>query len=598
MIKLLGLIPIIKGPFAPEALSYFSINQVSRGDLVKIPLRGKIAYAIVDKAESVREKKASLKKGGFRLKPIKSVVREKFLSEDWFGILDKMSQRILIPPSAILSSILPKAILSNPKSDFKDPEVELRIHKKSAIKGAFEDRAYYLRGLVREHFARKKSLLIITPRIDSIKRLGSELGQGIEPHIFSFYSALSPKQYQADYNGALAAEHPVLILGTPQILFFDRPDLETLVLEEEGSRFWRDKGFFSLDFRIAAEIIAETKKLKLLFSDQILRVETIYKSEVGLIEAINTLTGRIQSSVESKIAELKKTETFSWISNDLAQEIKEGLSRNDSILLFANRKGYSSFTICQDCSLPQLCPNCSIPLVLHKIQDARKFICHHCLKIQEIPERCQYCESWRLKDYGLGIEKVAEEFKQIFPKANSANVVIATESILSSLIKFDLIAVISVDNLFTIPDFRINETIFRLVAELKSRAKKKFILQTRLDANKLIEDAVSGNLAEFYRDEVEARKNFGYPPFVTMIKLSSENKNLSQLKKDDGTALLALKDYNPISFPAFREKIKGRYRWNILLKIADGGWPDGKLRDILENLSPIWQISVDPESII
>ena len=620
--KVLEVIPITRGIFASGTLSYFSIKPVSRGDLVKISLRNKETSAIVGKVADVSDEKVALKKSGFKLKPIKAVICEKFFSDDWFKILEKLSRTLLIPSHAILSSILPKAILANPKSDFgKLTEVglrkHLREHCKYALKGSFEDRVDYFRGIIREHFARKKSLMVITPRIDNIEKLKNLLGRGIDDYIFCFSSELAAKKYLLEYDKALREAHPILIIGTPQVLFLDRPDLETLVIDEESSRLWRDRGFFSLDFRRVAEIVSEEKKLKLFFSDQVLRIETIYKAEMGLIEAKNTISGRIQDSVETKIIEMLKTENFFWISDDLSREIKDSLRRGEKILLFANRKGYSSFTICQDCSRPQLCSNCSVPLVLHKIRDARKFICHHCFKVQEVPTSCQSCGSWRLKDYGLGIEKVAEEFSKLFPKAefecqrsdlevprgrtahNSEKVVIGTEAIFSHPeTSFDLVAVISIDNLFTIPDFRINETIFRLIIELKQRAKKKFILQTRLNDNKLIKDAVSGNISGFYQDEIEARKNFGYPPFAAVIKLSYGSKDLGSLKKEGEKALSVLKDYNPISFPAFHEKINGLYRRNILLKMPNGWRRDDKLQPLLENLSGIWQVSVDPESII
>lgn len=600
--KVLEVIPITRSVFAPEMLSYFSIKPVSRGDLVKISLRNKETSAIVEKVADVSDEKVALKKSGFKLKPIKTVICEKFFSDDWFKILEKLSRSLLIPPHAILSSLLSKAIFSSANSKSgPDGTVEagLRENGKYALKGLFEDRVDYFRGIIREHFARKKSLMIVTPRIDSIEKLKNLLGRGIDEYIFCFSSELAAKKYLLEYYKALREAHPILIIGTPQVLFLDRPDLETLVIDEESSRLWRDRGFFSLDFRRVAEIVSEEKKLKLFFSDQVLRIETIYKSEIGLIEAKNTISGRIRGSVETKTIEMPKTENFFWISDDLSREIKNSLHRGEKILLFVNRKGYSSFTICQDCSRPQLCPNCSVPLVLHKIKDARKFICHHCLKAQEVPISCQSCGSWRLKDYGLGIEKVAEEFSKLFPKAKFEDVTISTEAIFSDPeTSFDLVAVISIDNLFTIPDFRINETIFRLIIELKSRAKRKFILQTRLKDNKLIKDAVSGNISGFYQDEIEARKNFGYPPFTTVIKLSYESKDLSSLKKEGEKALSVLKDFDPISFPAFHEKINGLYRRNILLKIPDGGRTDDKLQLLLKNLSGIWQVSVDPESII
>ena len=131
--KVLEVIPITRGIFAPGTLSYFSIKPVSRGDLVKISLRNKETFAIVEKVADVSDEKVALKKSGFKLKPIKAVICEKFFSDDWFKILEKLSRSFLIPPRAILSSLLPKAILANPKSDFgKLTEVGLRKHLREA----------------------------------------------------------------------------------------------------------------------------------------------------------------------------------------------------------------------------------------------------------------------------------------------------------------------------------------------------------------------------------------------------------------------------------------------------------------------------------
>ena len=152
--KVLEVIPITRGIFASGTLSYFSIKPVSRGDLVKISLRNKETSAIVGKVADVSDEKVALKKSGFKLKPIKAVICEKFFSDDWFKILEKLSRTLLIPSHAILSSILPKAILANPKSDFgKLTEVglrkHLREHCKYALKGSFEDRVDYFRGIIR-----------------------------------------------------------------------------------------------------------------------------------------------------------------------------------------------------------------------------------------------------------------------------------------------------------------------------------------------------------------------------------------------------------------------------------------------------------------
>ena len=160
----------------------------------------------------------------------------------------------------------------------------------------------------------------------------------------------------------------------------------------------------------------------------------------------------------------------------------------------------------------------------------------------------------------------------------------------------------SLDYLFTIPDFRINETVFRLITGLKTRARKKIILQTRLLENKLFEYAMSGNVSSFYQDEIKSREALSYPPFSILIKLSREDKNLSALETEEKKAIKFLGEFSPQAFPAYRQKIRNQFRWNILLKIEPvlieskiGG---ERLRSVLEQLSGMWHISVDPNSII
>ena len=584
-----------------ETLSYYSIKPLERGDLVKINFRNKDTFAIVCDSADLKEEKFDLKNRKYKLKPIKSVIKEKFFSESWFRIMEELAKNYFIPETAFLPSFIPKALLSS-NIEIKGSAQGAERHQKYAIKGSHDERNQVLRGIIREHFARKKSVIIVAPRIENINKLSEELSRGVEDYVFGFSSKLTPKKYLELYNKALSEEHAVLIIGTFQSLFFDRPDVETIIVEEEGSRLWREREGFPFDLRKVAEVIAEIKQLKIIWSDEILRAETIYKAERGLIEASNLLVGRIPSAIETKLIEVTKPKNtdekipFTWISKELENEISDSIKNNDKILLYVNRKGYSSFTLCQDCGRPQLCPNCSTPLALHKKSD-RKFLCHHCLKSGEVGNECQYCNSWKMKDYGLGIEKVQEEFSRLFP--NAENVTIATEKIFSEPHQhFDLVAVISLDYLFSIPDFRINETIFRLVGELKSRAKKKFILQTRLEDHKVLSDALAGNISSFYQEEIKSRDELGYPPFSKLIKLVREDRNLSLIKNEEQKILEVLQLYKPASFPAFHEKLKNKYRWNILLKLPPHKWPDETLRNILANIHPAWQIVVDPDSII
>ncbi|MBI2610303.1 primosomal protein N' [Candidatus Giovannonibacteria bacterium] len=625
------IIPISRSRFAADTLSYFSTKELKIGDLVEVALRGKIVPGIVSDARDAKELKSEIKRTSFKLKPVKKIIVPGFYQNSDFEILEKLSAEMLIYKSAILYEMIPKALLS---SKFIRPNAPNRTnipkyHSKIALSGSFDDRIGYFKTLIREHFARSQSLMIISPRIQIVNRFEEELGRGISDYVFTFTGALSSKKYFDFFQKALELQHPVLIIGTPQILCFSRPDLETVILEDEASALYENFEHVRFNFKKAAEIITEVKKNKLILSGEVLKVETVWKAEQREIESRGRPLFRIQGGPQTeliKIPDKIDKNNLTWFLDKLSPDLEEAIFKKERVLLFINRRGYSSFTVCGDCGKNLICPNCSVPLVLHAKKDQHKnFVCHHCLQTLPLPSSCPDCGSWNLRDFGIGIEKVESALKKLFPKVNIARIdgdaskglpknkksrdnqnfkegafVLATELIFSDPdSKFDLTCIVTLDHLFTLPDFRMNEKIFRLITELKSRTIKKMILQTRLDEGDLLEDALQGNISNFYRRELEERRTLFYPPFSRLIKLSLEGNNLIQIKQSAQKVLETLRAYDPLSFPAFLEKIKGRHRWNILIKTAPGEFSkDLNLRAILKNLRGVWDIAVDPESII
>jgi primosomal protein N' (replication factor Y) len=265
--------------------------------------------------------------------------------------------------------------------------------------------------------------------------------------------------------------------------------------------------------------------------------------------------------------------------------------------------------------------------VLHKNNNGDSvWICHKCLSETKNPEQCPYCKSWRLETFGIGIQKVADEIIKLFPKfkvfrmdsdiiknarqgretANAfltspGSVLIGTEILFSYLNQpVERVAVISLDALFTIPDFRIKEKIFHLLLKLRSLARKTFLIQSRLAEQDLFKNALRGNISGFYKEEVANRKQFQYPPFKLLIKITREGKHRTQIKKETEALEKQLEEWHPFSYPAFIPKVKNIYTWHILLKIDPDTWPDKqeKLRQILSSLPLVWKINVDPESLL
>lgn len=615
--RIVEVIPIARSPFVPETLTYFSTKDLQPGDLVSVSLGGRNSPAAVKKVEDARALKSELKRGAFKLKPIRGLISKSFFDDKFLKAVSRISEETLLPQGLILFFLVPHPLFSAKLAIPPSREFPSDYHQESVFRGNFTERTTEYRSQIREHFARERSLIVVSPRLETLSLLERELGRGIENYVFSFTSRLAPKKYLKRWNEAIAQSHPVLILGTGPVLFFDRPDLESVILEEESSPFWRAEA--GLDFRRVASLLAREKKRKLLLADELLRIETIWRAERGLVETQSTLSGRVQSGPGWRIINhAKREKPFSWIADEAASILRESVSRKEKILIFTNRKGAGSFTLCADCGRAINCPNCSVPLVLHLSGAFRKFLCHHCLEQVAVNERCPACGSWKLKDFGLGLEKVALEFKKLFPPADvfrlereefknkklpeikNAEVVAATELIFSyPEAKFDLVFIPSLDYLFTIPDFRMRERIFRLLHELKNKTSRKIILQTRMADTSFLSDALSGNFSKFWQDEIKEREALAYPPFSSVIKLSSEDSNLKKLQTRTASALKILKAYRPYSFPAFIERMKNKYRRHIILKLAPEAWPGNqKLAQLLKSLRPAWRTVVDPETLL
>jgi primosomal protein N' (replication factor Y) len=223
--------------------------------------------------------------------------------------------------------------------------------------------------------------------------------------------------------------------------------------------------------------------------------------------------------------------------------------------------------------------------------------------------------------FGTGIQKVAEETGKLFPKfklfqidsdivKNSregreiaekfsntpGSILIGTEMLFSYFNQpVERVAVISVDGLFSLPDFRIHEKIFHVLLKLRALAKKTFLVQTRLSSpvyNQLFEDAFKGNISEFYKTEIENRRQLQYPPFKTLIKVTRESKDKLGVKKELDIVKKLLNEWNPVVYPAFIPKVKNIYTWNVLLRI------DPEKKFALPNIPSEWKIDVDPETLL
>lgn len=637
--NLVHVIPLSRGIFKEE-LTYFTSHPVSPGAIVTVPVRSKKINALVVSSEDAGSAKAALKASPYAIKKIDAFKSKDFFLPQFIEAARETASYFVATPGDVIQAFTPKDVLGN-SDKIKGVEVEekkeedkgriLLKQEKFVLQMPDEERMSVYKSLIREEFARHASVFFCLPTIQDIETVVGSLERGISDYTFALHSGLSKKELLATWNKIAAEKHPVLIVATATFFSVPRRDIKTIILDRENSRNYKAFSRPFVDTRTFAEFFAERTGARLIFGDILLRPETLWRKDEGEFQELAPLKFRSISTAEQNIVDMRnyKKDTLhgSWsmLSDDLKELVTRTMSEHSNLFILVGRRGLSPVTVCSDCGAIHTCARCSSPLVLHKNKDrgGNHYLCHKCGTISSAEVRCKVCDSWRLAPLGVGIEKVEEEISahaknaKVFridsdmtktPKKargvyeewtkTPGGILIGTGMALAYLDhSINNSAVVGIDALFTIPDFRINEKIMGLLLGLREKTRKQFLIQTRNAGAKIFEHLTRGNLLDFYRDEIEDRKMFGYPPFQHLIKITWSGKKAvagDEMKK----LSMLLEGYEHISFPAFIQEMKGQYRMNVLIKMERGAWIDEKLSHVLKSLPPNFTVRIDPEDIL
>ncbi len=156
---------------------------------------------------------------------------------------------------------------------------------------------------------------------------------------------------------------------------------------------------------------------------------------------------------------------------------------------------------------------------------------------------------------------------------------------------------VSLDAFFALPDFRINEKIMHILLSLRTLAEHAVIIQTRQPDQHVFDFALKGNLSDFYREEIKIRKDLGYPPFRTFIKISREGKK-NEARKAMEAAKKFLVPYDVSLFESFHKGTDHHYIVHGLIVLEQDQWVDPRLLSKLRSLPPDFQIKIDPDSLL
>lgn len=634
--KIVEIAPINKGIFK-DNLSYFTNLDLPLGAIVTIPVKNREVNGLVLSIKRAEDIKSQLKSSEFGLKKVTRLKSTNLVMSDFIDSASVVADYFASPLSQILKSLIPQVIIEKAddlKKRKNSDQDELPSNcEKMVIQEPEEERLSFYKSLIREAFAKKQSIFLCLPSSQEVENVSDIISKGIENFVATLHGKMTKNQIVSIWEKITDSEHPLLIIGTPIFLSIPRADIKIIIVDRENSSAYRTLNRPFFDYRFLVEKIAEKRKIKVIFGDTVLRSETIFRVGRNEFTPATPLKYRLYSEIKPRLVSLNQDKQTpakivrSSLSEELLVMIENSREQNERLLIFSGRRGLAPVVTCNDCGTIVACEICHSPLSLHQNSTSqnseRIFICHKCGQIVEVEDKCRTCGGWRLAVIGYGLEKLEEEIKEKFPSLNifrldsdtvksskkaketinnfissPGSVLLGTEMVLNYINEqVENVAVANIDAFFAIPDFRISEKLFNLILRLRAIARKRFLIQTRNQEEKVFTYISAGNLLDFFRDEIAERKKFGYPPFKTIIKISLNGRKDFVIKKIKELEE-RLKNYSPLIFPAVTKQPRGDFLLHVLIKLDSEHWIDSELLAILKSLPPFFVIKVDPESIL
>jgi len=628
-----------------ETLSYFTSENPPEGAIVDVPLRGKTVHGIVASVQPAAGMKSDLKTAPFSLKKIEKVKARDFLPKALIEAAREEAEYAAATLGTTLKAMVHGSIFAEAGKLASSAAGKPATGSVQALQGDDDERHGVYRSLIRQEFAQKKSLMFLVPTVEEAEYLKTALEKGIENYLFLIHQGMTAKKIRESWNGAANEKHPIVMIATGSFMAFRRADMETIVIERESMRGWKSQRRPYLDLRHAIELYARKANLKLYLSDLVLRLETSRRQDQGEIEAGSLFKSRSVSTAHDDLVDMKQYKggaSFRILSEQTEALIKKTREENAHMVVVAGRKGLAPSTVCGDCHTIVVCGSCGAPMVLHEAKGGRGespasatsggqeaagpltyFLCHHCGERRSTEEYCKTCGSWKLGTVGIGIDLVKKKIADLFPgikifqldsdsaptpkkirdtiekfKAAPGSVLLGTELLANHFHdKVPYAAVVTLDSLLALPDFRITERIFYMLLRLRAMTEREFVIQTRKPEEKTFEFAARGAVSDFVRHALAERRQFEWPPYAALIKLSIEGKrDAIALEMEKIKAFLAPAEVSV--FPSFTAGTRGNSVLHGLIRTTTGSWPNAELLSKLRSLPPFVSVNVDPESLL
>jgi primosomal protein N' (replication factor Y) len=492
----------------------------------------------------------------------------------------------------------------------------------------------YLQSLA-EVIKQGKRGIVLVPEISLTPQTIERFASRFPGKVAILHSQLSMGERYDEWRRIKEGQADVVI-GPRSAIFAPQPDLGLIILDEEHEWTYKQQDNPRYHAREVAVKLAELTGSTVILGSATPDVESYYRSKIGvyqLLELPNRVTPYENTPLPGvEIIDLRdelKSGNRSMFSRSMSVAIHHSLTANEQVILYLNRRGAATYIQCRDCGFVLRCRRCDVPLTYHL--DEEILVCHQCNYRTVVTHTCPQCGGKRIKFLGVGTQKLEEEAKAAFPKArllrwdsdttgrrdahrlilekfknHEADILIGTQMVTKGLDLplVTLVGVISSDTALNLPDFRAGERTFQLLTQVAGRAGRgplggQVIIQTYSPDHYAVQAAARHDYQVLYDKETEFRRQLRYPPFSQLASMIFSHRNDNACQKEaERLRRFLINEINIRGIagmsiigpaPAFIHKLRGRYRWQIVLRGSD-------LSEFLGDV-PIpqgWVIDIDP----
>ncbi|WP_288371909.1 primosomal protein N' [uncultured Algoriphagus sp.] len=546
-----------------------------------------------------------------------------------------------VEPERVPAQLSPsqQEAMSQIKAQFEEKQT-LLLH---GITGSGKTEIYIQ--LIQEVLESGSQVLLLLPEIALTTQIVSRLQEVFGSSMGVYHSKYSDNERVEVWNGVLSGRFS-FVVGVRSSIFLPFDSLGLIIVDEEHESSYKQfDPAPRFQARDAAIMLAYFHQAKTLLGSATPSFESFYNASQGKYGYVELKYRYGEAELPDYfLADLGADRRKNLLKLDstrlLREKIQEALDKNEQVLIFQNRRGYAPYIQCEDCGWTGECVQCDVSLTYHQFTEELR--CHYCGYKEKIPTACPACGSTQLSTKGMGTERIEESLSLLFPEARMGrmdldttrnkygyqrildefgsgqlDILVGTQMITKGL-DFGRVTVVGIwdgDRILNFPDFRAGERAFQQITQVAGRAgrrseKGKVIIQTRNPDQDIFAKVIAGDYSSFFQQEMVERRNFFYPPYVKLVKITTRHADFKTAEKaaialHREMAQIAVKKIVLGPEKALIGRIKNQYQFESLIKLDRSGATQTtfkeKLAEITEELqarpefrSVRWIVDVDP----